>query len=252
MSKSYLQIDSNLANDIRLIMTDVDGTITDLAGHIESIAEEAIRASLVRGITVGFVSGRTLPRLEAPARDIGVNGPIIGENGGIAKMRPGEALLNLGYSREPALRDLECLKKAYPGAIEPTEDDVDRLVDVGFKAPGVDTVELRKHIKESELLDSGYMLHLLQKGVSKGGTLKRILDRIGSGLSIGQVMVFGDSLTDITLFDMFPHSVFIRNNRLSDADRSAMEEAAEYASELEFGAGFAQVAEHILRLRDKS
>lgn len=251
MSKSYLQIDSGLAGDIRLIMTDVDGTITDLAGRIESIAEEAIRALLARGITVGFVSGRTLPRLEAPARDISINGPIIGENGGIAKMRPGETLLDLGYSREPALRDLNRLKKAFPKAIESTEDDVDRLIDVGFKAPGVDTVELRKHIRESELLDSGYMLHLLQKGVSKGGTLKRILNQVDDKLSKEQVMVIGDSLTDMTLFEMFPHSVFIRNSQLSVADRSAMEEAAEYVSELEFGAGFAQVAKHILRLRGR-
>ena len=34
-----------------------------------------------------------------------------------------------------------------------------------------------------------------------------------------------------------------------DAGRREVEAAAEYASELEFGAGFAQVAEHILRLR---
>ncbi|MFA5055251.1 MAG: HAD hydrolase family protein [Dehalococcoidia bacterium] len=251
MSKSYLQIDSGLAGDIRLIMTDVDGTITDLAGRIESIAGEAIRALLARGITVGFVSGRTLPRLEAPAINIGINGPIIGENGGIAKMRPDEVLLDLGYSREPALRDLERLKKAFPKAIESTEDDADRLIDVGFKAPGLDTVELRKNIRESELLDSGYMLHLLQKGVSKGGTLKRILGLIDGELSPEQVLVVGDSLTDMTLFQNFPHSVYIRNNRLSAVDGNLMEETAEYASDLEFGPGFAQVAEHILRLRGR-
>jgi HAD superfamily hydrolase (TIGR01484 family) len=250
MSYSYLQIDSKLANDIRLIMTDVDGTITDLPGRVESIAEEAIRALLARGIMVGFVSGRTLPRLEAPALNIGINGPIIGENGGIVKLKTTGRLLNLGYSREPALRDMERLKAVFPGGIAPTEDDADRLVDVGFKAQGVDAVELRKHIKESELLDSGYMLHLLQKGVGKGVTLKRILPRIGDGkLSREQVLVLGDSLTDISLFRIFPHSVFILNTRMSAMDRATMEEAAKYVSELEFGAGFAQVVAHILGLR---
>ena len=250
MSLSYLQVDSDLANDIRLIMTDVDGTITDLPRRIELVAEESIKALLARGITVGFVSGRTLPRLEAPARDIGINGPIIGENGGIVKLKMTGRLLNLGYSREPALRDMERLKAAFPGVIAQTEDDADRLIDVGFKAQGVDTVELRKYLQESDLLDSGYMLHLLQKGVGKGVTLKRILPRIGDGkLSREQVLVLGDSPTDLSLFEVFPHSVFIRNSRLFDADRSAMEDAAEFASELEFGSGFAQVAEHILRLR---
>jgi hydroxymethylpyrimidine pyrophosphatase-like HAD family hydrolase len=250
MSHSYLQIDSRLANNISLIMTDVDGTITDILGYVEAIAQSALRALIDDGITVGFVSGRTLPRLEPIALDIGINGPIIGENGGIVKLKRTGRLLNLGYSREPALKDLERLKQLYPNAIAPTEDDADRLVDVGFKVQGIDTAELKKHLKESELLDSGYMLHLLQKGISKGGTLKRILPRIGDGkLSPEQVMVFGDSLTDISLFRIFPHSVFIRNTRMASADRAAMEEAAEYVSRLELGAGFARVARHILGLR---
>ncbi len=250
MSHSYLQIDSKLANNISLIMTDVDGTITDILGYVEAMAQSALRALIDDGITVGFVSGRTLPRLEPIALDIGINGPIIGENGGIAKLRPISKLLDLGYSREPALKDLERLKQLFPNAIAPTEDDIDRKVDVGFKVQGVDVTELKKHLKESELLDSGYMLHLLQKGISKGGTLKKILPRIGDGkLSPEQVMVLGDSLTDISLFRAFPHSVFIRNNRLPAADRAAMDDAAEYVSRLEFGAGFARVARHILKLR---
>jgi len=250
MSHSYLQIDSKLANDICLIMTDVDGTITDILGQVEKIARSALRALIDDGIVVGFVSGRTLPRLESLALDIGINGPIIGENGGIAKLKPMGVLLNLGYSREPALRDLERLRNLFPNAVMPTEDDADRKVDVGFKVQGVDAAELKKHLKDSELLDSGYMLHLLQKGVSKGGTLKRILPRIGDGkLSPGQVLVLGDSLTDISLFRIFPHSVFIRNARLSPEDRAMIENAAEYVSGLEFGAGFAMVARHILKLR---
>jgi HAD superfamily hydrolase (TIGR01484 family) len=250
MSHSYLQIDSKLANNISLIMTDVDGTITDILGYVEAIAQSALRALIDDGIMVGFVSGRTLPRLDPIALDIGINGPIIGENGGIVKLRPTGVLLNLGYSREPALKDLERLKQMFPNTIVPTEDDIDRKVDVGFKVQGVATSELKKHLKESELLDSGYMLHLLQKGVSKGGTLKRILPSLCDGkLSPEQVLVLGDSLTDISLFRAFPHSVFIRNNRLSSADRAAMDETAEYVSRLEFGAGFARVARHILGLR---
>ena len=250
MSRSYLQIDSSLANKVSLIMTDVDGTITDILGYVEKIAQSALRDLIDSGITVGFVSGRTLPRLDPVALDIGINGPIIGENGGIAKLRTTGVLLNLGYSREPALKDLERLKKHFPNAITQTEDDADRKVDVGFKVQGIVPDELKKHLKDSELLDSGYMLHMLQKGVSKGGTLKRILPSIGGGkLSPEQVLVIGDSLTDISLFRVFPHSVFIRNDRISSADRVAMEDAAEYVSGLEFGAGFAMVARHILKLR---
>jgi len=250
MSHSYLQIDSKLANGISLVMTDVDGTITDELGNIDIKAREALRQLISSGVVVGLVSGRTLPRLEPLAHDIGIDGPIIGENGGIAKLEPQGKLLDLGYSREPALRDLERLKQLFPGAVSPTEDDADRLVDVGFKVQGIEPSLLKKHLKESELLDSGYMLHLSQKGVSKGGTLKSILPGIGDGkVSAKQVLVIGDSLTDISLFRIFPHSVLIRNNRLSVMDRSILKDAAEYVSKLEFGAGFAQVARHILKMR---
>jgi phosphoglycolate phosphatase len=249
MSKSYLKIDFVLARGIRLLMTDIDGTITDAAGNIEAVAADAVRALMQAGIIIGFVTGRTLPRLESPAIDIGIDGPIIGENGGIAKLKPGGKLLDLGYSRAPALRDLERLRSLYPGAIERTEDDADRLVDVGFKAQGVAAYELRKHLQESELLDSGYMLHLSQTGISKGGTLKRILGQVGGRIKSEQVLVVGDSPTDISLFAMFPHSVLVRNSKVPEAGRQEVEAVAEYASVLEFGAGFAQVAEHILRLR---
>ena len=249
MSKSYLKVDHELVGGIRLLMTDIDGTITDSGGNVEAVAADAIRALMQVGIMVGFVTGRTLPRLESPAIDIGVDGPIIGENGGIAKLRPGGKLLDLGYSRAPALRDLSRLRRLYPGAIEQTEDDADRYIDVGFKAQGVAASELREHLQESELLDSGYMLHLLQNGISKGGTLKRILGLVGGRIMTEQVLVVGDSPTDISLFAMFPHSVLVRNSKMLEAGRREVESAAEYASELEFGTGFAQVAEHILRLR---
>ena len=249
MSKSYLKVDHELVGGIRLLMTDIDGTITDSGGNVEAVAADAIRALMQVGIMVGFVTGRTLPRLESPAIDIGVDGPIIGENGGIAKLRPGGKLLDLGYSRAPALRDLSRLRRLYPGAIEQTEDNADRYIDVGFKAQGVAASELREHLQESELLDSGYMLHLLQNGISKGGTLKRILGLVGGRIMTEQVLVVGDSPTDISLFAMFPHSVLVRNSKMLEAGRREVESAAEYASELEFGTGFAQVAEHILRLR---
>lgn len=250
MSRTYLKISPAIASGIRLIMTDIDGTVTDIKGQVETVSKNAMSALAEQGIMVGFVSGRTLPRLEPLAFDIGIDGPIIGENGGIAKLKPHSELLDLGYSRAPALRDLNRLKKLFPNAIEPTEDDADRHVDVGFKVTGVDTAELSKHLQESELLDSGYMLHLSQCGISKGVTLQSILDRIDGGdLSPGQVMVFGDSLTDISLFRAFPNSVLVRNPRLSVSDKVMMGSTAEYVSELELGAGFAQVAEHILRLR---
>ena len=88
----------------------------------------------------------------------------------------------------------------------------------------------------------------MQKGVSKGVTLMRLLKETGDGnLSPAEVMVFGDSLTDISLFELFPHSVLIINPGLPVGQRELMQESAEYVSNLHFDEGFAEVAFHIIK-----
>jgi len=252
MPQSYRQIDFKLASQIRLIMTDVDGTIVVAGDSLGSNVLEAIHRLEERGIMVGLVSGRTLPRLESLARDLGISGPIIAENGGVAKLSVNDKLMDLGYSRDPSIKAMEKLKSLFPGTIEESKDDMYRLVDVGIRTCGVETAELRRHLADTDvdLLNSGYMLHLLSKEISKGKTLMRLLGKMGEGsLSTEEVMVFGDSPTDISLFQLFPYSVLIVNPRLPAGETQMLVETAKYMSDLPFGDGFAQVASHILAVR---
>ncbi len=250
MAQSYRYIDPRLARQIRLVMADVDGTLTPGGNSLDSVVSEAIRSLEDSGVMVGLVSGRTLPGLEALALDLRISGPIIAENGGIAKLKVGAEARDLGYSRQPAIKALEKLKSLFPGAITEREDNKYRFVDVVFWARAVEPEELRRHLEDIELLDSGYILHLMQKGVSKGRTLMKLLPEIGNGsLSTTQVMVFGDSLTDLSLFEVFPRSVLVANPMISPERREVLLNAAKYASELPFGEGFAEVAYHVLDRR---
>lgn len=250
MPQPYREIGRAVARRIRLVVSDVDGTLTTADNSISPSALEAIRRLEAVGIAVGLASGRALPRLEPLALRGGVTGPVIAENGGIAKLRMDGELVDLGYSRQPAVEALRALQGLFPGAIEQTFDDKFRLVDMGIRSYGVEAAELRRHLKDVQLLDSGYMLHLLQKGVSKGRTLARLLGKVGDGsLSPEEVMVFGDSNTDVSMFELFRHSVLVANPRLSEQQRQLLEEAAAYASDLPMGEGFAQVARHLLDLR---
>jgi len=230
-------------------MADVDGTLTQ-DDSISSVVLEVTSRLQEQGIIVGLVSGRTLLELEALASHLGISGPIIAENGGVAKLKVNSELVELGYSRQPALKAVEKLKTLFPDAIRGREDNKDRIVDVVIWADGVETEELRRHLGDTQLLDSGYILHLLQKGVSKGRTLMGLLGEIGDGnLSPAEVMVFGDSLTDISLFELFPHSVLIINPKLPVKQRELMQERARYVSDLYFDEGFAEVAFHIINAR---
>jgi len=231
-------------------MTDVDGTITTGGDSISSVVFRVIRHLEQQGIIVGLVSGRTLPKLESLAHDLGITGPIIAENGGVAKLKVNGGLVDLGYSRQPALKALEKLKALYPNAIKEREDNRDRLIDVVIWSHGVEVSELRRHLEETQLLDSGYILHIMQEGISKGRTLMRLLGEIAHGsLSAANVMVFGDSATDISLFELFPHCVFITNPRLPTQQRKELKKIAKYVSDLPVEEGFVEVVSHIINVR---
>ncbi len=132
MPLSYRDIPPELARRTRLLMTDVDGTLTAEDGSIDRSVPGAIRRLEEAGIAVGLVSGRNLPRLDALADRLAASGPIIAENGAVARSAPGSDLVDLGHSRQPSLDALELLKRLYPGKIREREDNAVRLVDVVF------------------------------------------------------------------------------------------------------------------------
>lgn len=249
MSQSYRQISAQLAQQIKLVMTDVDGTIAGGGEPASPAVARAVERLEGLRISVGLVSGRTLPELEQMAYDLGITGPVIAENGGVAKLKVGAELVDLGYSRQPALEALEKLEALYPGVVKERADNKDRLIDVVISSDGIKPAELRRHIGETQLLDSGYILHLMQAGISKGKTLKSLLRTLPDKLTTDDVIIFGDSLTDMSLFELFPHGVLVPNPTLDTQHRQELEQVAGYISDRISEAGFIEVTFHILDIR---
>ena len=162
MPQSYRQISPQLAHQIRLVMTDVDGTITTGGDSISPAVSHAIRRLEDQGIIVGLVSGRTLPKLESMAHDFGITGPIIAENGGVAKIKVNRRHVDLGYSRQPALEALAKLKELYPKAIEELASQGVNLYVTGVSSlnenyqPSIDFHEIAKKLKINVLAGTHY------------------------------------------------------------------------------------------------
>jgi len=251
MAKSYKQMTAQTANQIKLLMTDVDGTLLEEGEVAIPSAARAIRQIEGLGITVGLVSGRHMGKLESMAIDLNINGPIIAENGGLAKLHIDTDLFPLGYSRKPALKAFDNLKRLFPDTIRGREDNSNRLIDVVFFSDVLSTEELRKHTDgDVQLLDSGYIRHLMQKGITKGKTLMRLIsDSRFNDIDPEEVMVIGDSPTDISLFELFPNSVLVQNPNLPHDQIQTLKTICRYRSDLTFGEGFAEVANHIINLR---
>ena len=250
MTISSLKITPILARRIRLAVADVDGTLLSDGDSVSPEVAKTIKSLEQCGIIVGFDSGRPLTRLEPLARELNMSGPLIAENGCVVKLTKESDIFNLGYSREPGLKTLLKFKTDFPGAIREAPDIKERLIDVGFFADGIPHEELIKRLEGVQLLDSGYMLHLIPEDVSKGKTLKRMLGLIGNGtLRPEEVIVFGDSSTDVSLFTEFESSVLIVNPRLTKQQTEDIRKFAKYQSKLPFGDGFIEVVSYILKQR---
>jgi hypothetical protein len=120
-------------------MTDVDGTLNDGIATVSGPVMDVIHRLEQSGVTVGLVSGRTLPELDSMSRYLGISGPVIAENGGVARLNPDSDLLPLGYTRQPALDAFEKLKSLYPGRISGRADNAERTIDVVVAATASDS-----------------------------------------------------------------------------------------------------------------
>jgi phosphoglycolate phosphatase len=250
VTHSFLDISPELARRLRLVMTDVDGTLTADGEYFDPSVIRSVLQLQATGLIVGLVSGRTLPRLKKVAFLLATNGPLIAENGGLAQLNYNSPPLDLGFSRQPALSALSKLKTAFPGAITEREDNKNRMVDVTIRADGLTVEDLRQVAGDVQISDSGYMVHIMATGISKGKTLLMIMDQINDELlSPEEIIVFGDSPTDISLFQSFPNSVLVHNPQLSSMQAVMMEGIAAYQSNHPIEKGFSQVAGRIVKLR---
>jgi hydroxymethylpyrimidine pyrophosphatase-like HAD family hydrolase len=251
MSKTFRTIDAETVRTLKLIMTDVDGTLLASGQDVDSDVEDTLHLLQQVGIVVGLVSGRTMKELETMAVKLGLQGPIIAENGGVAKCRAGEPLFELGYSRHDAEESFAALRRVFPESITGRQDNEDRLIDIVIRVNGISPHLILKHIGSTQLLDSGYIMHLMQAGISKGNTLVRLMNGLLSQrYEKEEVMVFGDSATDVSLFEAVPKSVLVHNPNLPEGQDKIVREKAAWVSQKEYGSGFIEVALHIIDMRN--
>jgi HAD superfamily hydrolase (TIGR01484 family) len=250
MAIAYREITKETARRIKLLMADVDGTLNTGGDQVSPDVSEAVRRLKESGILVGLVSGRTDPMLQAMALKLDMGGPLIAENGAVARLTCQSRHVDLGYSRQSASEALEKLKARYPGKIQEREDNQERLIDMVFWADGVKPEEIKACVGDVQVLDSTYILHLMQKGIDKGKTLHRLLGQLdGHKIKPDEVLVIGDSMTDLSLFKRFPESVLVPNPNIPGADRDTLRKTARYITDNQAGDGFTELALHIIHAR---
>lgn len=239
-------------NSIKLLVTDMDGTLLDLDHRVSEENRRAVEWCLKEGIEVVLASGRSFFSVRPQALDLGLSGPQISLNGGMVadaatgklhSLRPLAAPLV-----EPVVKKLEDLgfcpiifagsgiysaqKGRETDLIESfgepeisiiSRRDLEHLSDpvkvlIHYERGPLDTELARFFGSQVLTIRTGALfLEFQTPGVSKGEALRGLLDE--KGIPPDQVIALGDNDNDVSLFNVATWSFAVAN--ATDAARAA-------------------------------
>ncbi len=227
---------------VSLVVTDLDGTITggDRSVHLKSV--RYLRALQRRGIPVGIATGNTLYYTRSAATLLGLEGPLIAENGGVIEVDGRKEVLadedRVSVVREAyeTLREELGVRRTEPPGLRHTEVAIYRDVPV----ERVREV-LREHgyDEEVEVVDTGFAYHLKLRGVDKGKGLLRACELLD--VDPDDVVALGDGDNDAPMLREAGLGVAPAN-----ASRKA-KKAADVVLDADDGEGVAEFLRELLR-----
>lgn len=242
----------DLPNSIRLIATDMDGTLTR-RGKFTPLLLQALEVLQSAGIPVVIVTGRSAGWVQGVVSYLPVAGAIA-ENGGV--FFPGDTepeflvhVPDLADHRRSLADLFHDLQNTFP-KIQEAPDNRFRLTDWTFDVRGLSAADLQTMGDRCQDAGWGFtystvQCHLKPAAQDKASALEQVLQRYFPRILPAQLVTVGDSLNDESLFDKsrFPYSVGVGNvrhylDRLSYRPH-AMTEAEEVA-------GFWELTQQIL------
>ncbi len=179
---------------IKLVVLDVDGTLTDRSRKISLNAINAIRNLKIK---VSLVSGNVLPVLYALKLYIGFDGYIFAENGGIAIINDEVKKFFERTGPENFLNDISKYTSAR-GILTNRW----RETSMAFIANKNDINRIKDDAKKRNLyiVDSSFTLHILNNGQNKAFAVKKMIEIMD--IDKDEVLVIGDSQNDETMFSL--------------------------------------------------
>lgn len=228
---------------IEAIAVDIDGTITDDKRKLCISAIESLRSAEKAGIPTIIVTGNVVNYAYATQVLIGCSGGLVAENGGMI-FKEGynnnavEILVKSEYIEKADEHLKEKLGKNY--LKHASHDNDYRKTEIVFyktiqREIIEDALKDYEHIDELEIYDSGFALHVTDKRVNKGSSLRRLCEQ--NGIDIDNVMAIGDSENDEDFLKEVGVKIAVGN-----ADDS-LKEISTYVCEKNFGDGVAEAIE---------
>jgi phosphoglycolate phosphatase len=218
---------------LRAVVTDIDGTLTDRERRLDPTAQRWVRRLEARGIPVILATGNVLPIALAIHRSLGLAGPIVAENGGILYRRvDGRERVERLADRRLALRAFRTLRRAgLP--VRRLFTDRWRESEVALE-PNVPMRAVVRLLRGSPVRaeETGYAIHLIERGAGKLPALRRALRPYG--WTIADCVALGDGDNDAAMLRAAGFGVSFASGS------PAARRAARYVARAPFAAGFVE------------
>jgi phosphoglycolate phosphatase (TIGR01487 family) len=194
---------------IRAVVSDIDGTLTTPDRRLSVAGATAVMRLEAVGIPVLLASGNVMPSVRAFALMLGASGPLVAENGGMVAYRGAgwRETIDVIADRKVADEAYAHLEQRMP-EVRPLLTQRWRESEIAIEmGPDVDAIRevLKDHPVRVET--SGYSIHIIDQRVTKGSGVLHALDLID--IPPEEVMAFGDSENDITMFEAVGLSVAV-------------------------------------------
>lgn len=215
---------------IEAVAVDIDGTLTDERRVLSPVSVSVIRELEVPVI---LVTGNTHCFTRAAAVLFGVR-HFVAENGGVIS----------SDDRIEVVGDRKICDEAYEHLKErfgiKKFDSRYRLTDLVL-IRGFDVDAASRYLESLnipvELVDTGFAIHIKNRGVTKGTGLRRISERLG--IPTRSIAAIGDSPSDIPMMEIAGFPAAVGNAH------PAVKSAARYVADRPFGEGFAEIIDHM-------
>ena len=228
---------------IRLVALDIDGTLLDPGVPVSELPGDAMSRAvtqlMVRGVTVLLASGRMFPGTASVARHLGIDQPLICQQGASLHERDGSlrhghsidesiAIELLEYASanewplawfdsERYLVTRECEQAQFFADVSKVTVEIDEKPHLsGVRATGIDIISTketasvvhaeidRRYGDQLSLLDFPSVTAVHAAQASKGNALGVLAEEMGIDRS--EVLAIGDSVNDVSMLQWAGHS----------------------------------------------
>ncbi len=253
MSKPILKaITDNRLGDIRLLATDMDGTLTQDGKFSENLIR-VLKQLQQNHVDVLIVTGRSAGWVQAIATYLPLVGAIA-ENGGLlywshdSNPKIITKIDNIKEHRQKLQSTFQLLQTKYP-QIKESEDNRFRITDWTFDVRDLNPEELQQIDRICRVEGWGFtystvQCHIKPQNQDKAIALEQILQRYYPLLKLEQIITVGDSPNDESLFNKkFPISMGVANI-LDYCER--LQNLPVYVTQASEAQGFIELAELVM------